>query len=83
MAVEQIPQPPEPSCQSGSTMGSHVFYYSPLRYLQAMLAIAWAAFAHPLSSTGIDLATGKVRHNAEDERNMILSFESRTPHPTP
>jgi hypothetical protein len=83
MAVEQIPQPPEPSCQSGSTMGSHVFYYSPLRYLRTMLAIAWAAFAHPFSSTVIDLATGEVRHNADDERNMIHSFESRKPQPTP
>jgi hypothetical protein len=67
MAVEQIPQPPETSSQSGSTMGSHVFYYSPFCYLRAMLAIAWAAFAHPFSSTVIDLATGEMRHNADDE----------------
>ena len=44
-----------------------MFYYSPWRYLQTMLVIAWAAFAHPFSSTVIDLTTGEVRHNAEDE----------------
>ena len=45
-----------------------VFYYSPLRYLQTMLAIAWSAFAHPFSVTVIDLTTGEVRHGlSEDE----------------
>lgn len=49
-------------------MPPEVFYYSPLRYLQTMLAIAWAAFAHPFSTTVIDLATGEVRHDvSEDE----------------
>jgi hypothetical protein len=67
MAVEQIPKPPETSSQSGSTVGAQLFYYSPLRFLRAMLAIAWAAFAHPFSSTVIDLATGEMRHNADDE----------------
>jgi hypothetical protein len=47
---------------------TQVFYYPPLRFLQTMLAIAWSAFAHPFSSTVIDLATGAVRHNtSEDE----------------
>jgi hypothetical protein len=32
-----------------------------------MLAIAWAAFAHPFSTTVIDLATGEVRHNASED----------------
>ena len=68
MAVEQMAKPPEPSSLSESAMTSQVFYYSPLRYLRTMLAIAWSAFAHPFSSTVIDLATGEVRHNAgEDE----------------
>jgi hypothetical protein len=42
-------------------MTSQVFYYPPLRFLQTMFAIAWSAFAHPFSSTVIDLATGDVR----------------------
>lgn len=37
------------------------FHYSPLRFLQVMLAIAWSAFAHPFTSTTIDLATGQAR----------------------
>ena len=49
-------------------MTPQVFYYSPLRFLRTMFAIAWSAFAHPFSSTVIDLATGQVRHNdREDE----------------
>ena len=68
MAVEQISTPTVTSSQSESAMTSQVFYYSPLRYLLTMLSIAWAALAHPFSSTVIDLATGEVRHNAgEDE----------------
>ncbi len=60
MAVEQISKTDEPWSQSAMT--SQVFYYSPWRYLQTMFAIAWAALAHPFSSTVIDLATGEVRH---------------------
>jgi hypothetical protein len=68
MAVEQMAQSSEPSIQSESAMPSQTFYYSPLRYLKAMFAIAWAAVAHPFSSTVIDLATGEVRHHTgEDE----------------
>jgi hypothetical protein len=45
----------------------NMFYYSPLRYLQTMLAIAWSAFVHPFSTTVIDLATGEMRHFADGE----------------
>ena len=68
MAVEQVSKPVEPLTVPEPAMPSQVFYYSPWRYLQAMFAIAWGAFAHPFSSTVIDLATGEVRHNVgEDE----------------
>jgi len=33
---------------------------SPMAYLKSMLAIAWACFRHPFSTTRIDLATGKL-----------------------
>jgi hypothetical protein len=49
-------QPPE------EVVETPTFYYSPLRYLLAMLQIAWSAFAHPFSSTVIDLSSGEMRH---------------------
>jgi hypothetical protein len=68
MAVEQVSKPAEPLTAPEPAMPSEVFYYSSWGYLHAMLAIAWAAFAHPFSTTVIDLATGEVRHNVgEDE----------------
>jgi hypothetical protein len=67
MAVEQVSKPAEPPNVPEPAMPSQVFYYSPWRYLQAMLAIAWAAFAHPFSFTVIDLATGEARHNASED----------------
>ena len=67
MTVQRISKPAETPLQSESAMPSEVFYYSPLRFVRTMLAIAWAAFAHPFSSTVIDLATGEVRHNAADD----------------
>ncbi len=48
-------------------MNLQVFYYSPLRYLRTMLAIAWSALAHPFSSTVIDLTTGHVQHEGREE----------------
>jgi len=63
MPVEQIPKPAAPSSLSESDMRIQVFHYSPWRYLRTILAIVWAAFAHPFSTTVIDLATGEVRHN--------------------
>jgi len=51
-------------------MSSDVFYYSPWRYLHTMFAIAWAAFAHPFSSTVIDLTTGAVRLETGDDRGL-------------
>jgi hypothetical protein len=67
MAVEQV-SPTETSSQSEPAMTPQVFHYSPLRYLKTMLAIAWAAFAHPFSSTVIDLATGAVRHESGEDK---------------
>jgi hypothetical protein len=52
---------------SESAMNPPAFYYSPWRFLQTMFAIAWSAFAHPFSSTVIDLTTGKARHNADED----------------
>jgi len=49
-------------------MTSQVFHYSPLRFLRVMLAIAWSAFAHPFSSTVIDLCTGQVYHEGREKR---------------
>ena len=58
MVVQQVSEP---------AMNTEIFYYSPWRYLQAMLSIAWAAFAYPFSTTVIDLATGEVRHIASED----------------
>jgi hypothetical protein len=41
-------------------MMPQTFRYSPVRFLQVMLTIAWSAFAHPFSSSVIDLTTGQV-----------------------
>jgi hypothetical protein len=62
MAVKEASQNLPQSYQSEPAMTSQAFSYSPLRYLQTMLAIAWSAFAHPFSSTVIDLTTGAARH---------------------
>ena len=67
MAVQEVARTAEPSGESEPAMPSEVFYYSPLRYLRTMLAIAWAAFAHPFSSTVIDLASGEVSHEAGED----------------
>jgi hypothetical protein len=67
MGVQQFSKAVEPQNVPESAMNTEIFYYSPWRYLQAMLAIAWAAFAHPFSTTVIDLATGEVRHNASED----------------
>jgi len=56
----------KPDAQAGAEeppMTCEVFYYSPLQFLRTMFAIAWSAFAHPFSSTVIDLETGHVRHD--------------------
>ncbi len=66
MAIEQLAEPVETSSQSESDMTCQAFCYSPLRYLKTMLAIAWAAVAHPFSTTVIDLSTGEVHHGASD-----------------
>ncbi len=56
--------PPVPSV---SAMNPQTFVYSPWRFFQVMLAIAWSAFAHPFSSTIIDLDTGRVCHADQEE----------------
>jgi hypothetical protein len=67
MAVD-LSRPSEKSTDLEPGVPPNVFYYSPLRYLQTMVAIAWAALAHPFSSTVINLTTGEVRHDVgEDE----------------
>ncbi len=43
-------------------MQPEVFYYAPWCYLRTMFLIAWSAFAHPFSTTVIDLETGAMRH---------------------
>lgn len=43
-------------------------YISPLAFLRTMCAIAWSAFRHPLTTTVIDLSTGKVISPEEDGR---------------
>jgi hypothetical protein len=65
MAVKEVSQASGISNPTEPAMTSEVFHYSPLRFLQTMLAIAWSAFAHPFSTTVIDLATGEVRHEAD------------------
>ena len=50
-----------PSGESGPAMPPEVFYYSPWSYLRTMFLIAWSAFAHPFSTTVIDLETGEMR----------------------
>jgi hypothetical protein len=67
MAVKEVSQSLPPSSQSEPAMSPQVFYYSPLRFLQTMLAIAWAAFAHPFSSTVIDLTTCEARHETGED----------------
>jgi hypothetical protein len=68
MAIEQITKPIESSNQPESAMTSEVFHYSAWRFLHTMFAIAWSAFAHPFSTTVIDLTTGEMRHESgEDE----------------
>jgi hypothetical protein len=61
MAVKEAGQPSAPIVLPEPAMTTQAFHYSPLRFLQTMLAIAWAAFVHPFSSTVIDLTTGKAR----------------------
>jgi hypothetical protein len=66
MAVSQevlhVPTPEE------SAMAPQVFRYSRLRFFRVALSIAWSAFAHPFSSTVIDLATGQVHHENGEEK---------------
>ena len=69
MAVkEETLQAPAVSEQGEQTMTSQTFYYSPWRFLRVALAIAWSAFAHPFSSTVIDLETGEAHHQGREER---------------
>jgi hypothetical protein len=61
MAVQDVAKP---TCDLPATgdpnMMPQTFVYSPVRFLQVMLAIAWSALAHPFTSSVIDLTTGQV-----------------------
>jgi hypothetical protein len=56
------------SVKTESAMNARAFVYSPWRFFQVMLAVAWSAFAHPFSSTVIDLDTGRVCDEGREER---------------
>jgi hypothetical protein len=62
MAVQDVAK----SARQPPAMGDHpnmmpqAFVYSPVRFLQVMLAIAWSALAHPFTSSVIELTTGQV-----------------------
>jgi hypothetical protein len=56
------------AAQEPPPMITQGFYYSPFCFLRTVLAIAWSAFAHPFSSTVIDLATGQMQHEGREER---------------
>jgi hypothetical protein len=67
MAVQDVArQTSEPPAMGDPNMTPQTFVYSPVRFLQVMLAIAWSALAHPFSSSVIDLTTGQV-YTAEEE----------------
>jgi hypothetical protein len=69
MAVqEQVAPVAGLSVETESAMNARGYVYSPWRFFQVMLAVAWSAFAHPLSSTVIDLDTGRVRQQDREER---------------
>jgi hypothetical protein len=65
MPVKEVLPPADLSKEAD--MDGQAFHYSPLRFLWAMFAIAWSAFAHPFSSTVIDLGTGQVHHESGEE----------------
>jgi hypothetical protein len=41
------------------------FHYSSLMFFKAMLLIAWCSIRHPLSTTIIDLETGRILPKGE------------------
>jgi hypothetical protein len=55
--------------EAKSAMNAPGLVYSPWRFIQVMLAIAWSAFAHPFSSTVIDVDTGRVVNGDREEGN--------------
>ncbi len=38
-------------------------YISPWAFLRTMAAIAWSCFRHPLTTTEIDISTGRILKN--------------------
>ena len=56
------------SIESGAAMNTRTFGYSPWRFFQVMFAVAWSAFAHPFTSTVIDLDTGRACDDSMEER---------------
>jgi hypothetical protein len=49
-----------------STMNERSFAYSPWKFFQVIFAVAWSAFAHPFSTTVIDLETGRAYERSEE-----------------
>jgi hypothetical protein len=68
MAVqEKAARADERHVETESAMNRSGFAYSPLRFFQVMLAVAWSAFAHPFT-TVIDLETGRAYKENGEER---------------
>jgi hypothetical protein len=69
MAVQEQAAPgSNRSVETESAMNPRVFAYSPWRFFHVMLAVAWSAFAHPFSTTVIDLDTGRACEENREER---------------
>jgi hypothetical protein len=67
MAVkEEVAPVASPTIEEGTLMNAPTFAYSPWRFFQVMFAVAWSAFAHPFSSTVIDLDTARVQNENRD-----------------
>ncbi len=61
MTVESPEVPPAaPPVHEERDMVPQTIRYSPIMFLKVMLAIAWSAFAHPFSTTVIDVSTGRA-----------------------
>jgi hypothetical protein len=68
MAVqEKVVSPANRSVETGSGMNTPAFAYSPWRFFRVMLAVAWSAFAHPFTTTVIDVDTGRAYEEDQQE----------------
>jgi hypothetical protein len=69
MAVQEKAAPADDRhVETESAMNRSAFAYSPWRFFQVMLAVAWSAFAHPFTTTIIDLDTGRAYKENGEER---------------